>query len=200
MAKQHRDVEFMFELGALRFQQRQWHRFYGINFANITEHHFRVMWLALTIAAREGVTNTDKIMKMALVHDIAESRAGDVDYISRQYTDRNEEQGIKDMLADTALEKEFLDVWREYEDRKSIESKIVKDADNLDVDLELREQAINGVTLEKVLSDMRDHVVATKLYTKSAQKMAAQIRKADPHDWHTKAPRNRINGGDWKKK
>ncbi|GAC1387033.1 MAG: hypothetical protein NVS1B7_6190 [Candidatus Saccharimonadales bacterium] len=193
-----RDIELLFELGALRFQTRQWHRFFGINFANITEHHFRVMWLALIIAAREGKGNNEKIMKMALVHDIAESRAGDVDYISRQYTVRDEQQGIKDMLKDTSLESEFLDLWQEYEDRKSIESKIVKDADNLDVDMELREQAINGVVLEKTFSSMRDHVCSTKLYTETAKKLSTAIRKADPHEWHSHAPKNRVNGGDWK--
>jgi len=52
---------------------------------------------------------------MVLVHDISESRTGDVDYLSRQYVVRNEELGIKDMLKDTAAEKEFLELWNEYE-------------------------------------------------------------------------------------
>lgn len=195
-----RDIEFLFEMGALRFQQRQWHRFFGIPFANITEHHFRVMWLALVIAGREGATNTDKIMKMALVHDITESRTGDVDHISRQYVDRHEEQAIHDMLAQTSLEKEFLAIWQEYEDRTSIEAKIVKDADNLDVDMELREQVINGVELGITMAKVRNNVAKTKLYTKSAKTMFKQIQANDPHDWHLTSPRARWNGGDWKKK
>lgn len=194
-----RDLEFLFEMGALRFQQRQWHRFFGIPFANITEHHFRVLWLSLIIASREGASNTDKIMKMALVHDIAESRTGDVDHISRQYVTRHEEQAVQDMLAGTSLEKEFLAILAEYEERISVEAKIVKDADNLEVDMELREQGLNGVQLGEIMSGVRQDVGNTKLFTKTAKAMFKEIRKSEPHDWHLTSPRVRWNGGDWKK-
>jgi putative hydrolase of HD superfamily len=194
----NRDVEFLFEMGSLRHVPRMWQRFLGVDFANVTEHHYHVMWIALTIAAREGVTNTDKILKMALVHDIAESRTGDVDYISRQYMDRHEDEAMHDILEKTSLEKEFLDLIAEYEKRECIEAKIVKDADNLDVDMELRERAMVGDSLEKRFSPMRKRVAETKLYTKTAKELHAQIIAADPHDWHANAARNRINGGDWK--
>lgn len=135
---------------------------------------------------------------MAIVHDIAESRTGDVDYLARQYVDRHEDIGIHDMLAETSLEAEFTALWQEYENRTSIESKIVKDADNLDVDMELREQAVNGSSLEKAFDKNRLQVRRTKFYTKTAQAMFDEIKVANPHDWHTKSPRNRLNGGDWK--
>lgn len=193
-----RDIEFLFEIGALRFMPRQWQRFLGPRFANITEHHFRVAWIALIIATHEGQTNTDKILKMALVHDIAESRTGDVDYIARQYVQRDEEQGIKDMLAHTLLHDEFVALAAEYESHSSIEAQIVKDADNLDVDLELREQAVSGPILEAVFTEGRDRAMQKKLYTQTAKTMMQEIRKANPHDWHALSPRNRLNGGDWK--
>ena len=194
-----RDVELLFELGALRFIPRQWQRFLGPNFANLTDHHFRVAWIALIIAAREGQGDTGKILKMALVHDIPESRTGDVDYIARQYTERNEAQGLEDMLEGTSIHDEFVAIWNEYEKRECIEAKIVKDADNLDVDFELREQAVGGHTLEQTWVHNRSHVGATKLFTETAKQMFDEIKAANPHDWHNLSPRNRINGGDWKK-
>lgn len=195
-----RDLEFIYEMGALRYIDRTWKRFLNASFANNAEHHFRVAWIALILAKYEGVTNTDKILKMALVHDIAESRTGDVDYMSRQYVQRNDEMGITDILEDTAIQKEMKAIWEEYELRECIEAKIVKDADNLDVDFELREQAERGhgaLGLSK--KAMRDEVHARKLYTKSAKKMAKAIAGSNPHAWHANSPRNRINGGDWKK-
>jgi putative hydrolase of HD superfamily len=193
-----KDINFLFEMGNIRFIDRLWRRFLRAEFANLAEHHFRVFWIALIIAEREGAkVDTGKIAKMAVMHDIAESRTGDADYLSRQYVDRNEELGIKDMLAGTALEKEFLELWEEYETRDSLESKIVKDADNLDVDFELAEQASSGVPLQAKWQDNRRFVAANKLYTETAKQMFAELASADPHDWHFTG-RTRRNSGDWR--
>lgn len=192
-----RDVEFLFEMGSLRFMERMWRRFLHDDFANLAEHHFRVFWIAMIIAAHEKGVDTGKIAKLALLHDIAESRTGDVDYLARQYVKRNEELGIQDMLSETSIEKEFYDLFQEYEERQTLESKIVKDADNLDVDFELAEQAAVGSKLKDLKHEMRQTVAQTKLYTKTAKKIYDELQNANPHDWHYNA-RNRINSGDWK--
>lgn len=198
--KLKKDVEFLYEMGALRLIPRQWSRFHTPLFQNLTEHHYRVLWLALTIAAREGKkVDTEKIMKMALVHDIPESRTGDVDYLARQYVARHEDRALADMLSGTSLSEEFVALWNEYEKRDSLEAKIVKDADNLDVDMELREQGANGSAVEKVFKPNRLRVREAKLYTKSAKEIFDALYESDPHDWHSQSPNNRLNGGDWKK-
>jgi len=180
--------------------QRQWKRFLNADFANLAEHHFRVAWLALLIAKHEKAANTDKVLKMALVHDIAESRTNDVDYLSRQYVVRNEELGIKDMAKDTVFGEELVALWQEYEKRESIEAKIVKDADNLDVDMELLEQGARGMSLsnQKVWKQTRVHVHDHKLSTKTAKRIWKALQTSNPHDWHING-RTRLNAGDWKK-
>lgn len=193
-----RDLEFLYEIGTLRFIQRTWVQFLTPQFANLAEHHFRVMWLALTIATHEGAEDTGRVAKMALVHDVAESRTGDVHYLSRQYVERNEELGIRDMLADTVLEQEFTQLWQEYETRESLEAKVVKDADNLDVDMELAEQAAMGNQVDRSFTEVRSTVAETKLYTQTARDIWDAIQGSDPHDWH-RLGRNRFNRGDWSK-
>lgn len=193
------DINFLFEMGTIRYVDRMWRRFLTRDFANLAEHHFRVFWIAMVIASREGNVDTGKIAKMVLVHDIAESRATDVDYISRQYVERNEKLGIQDMLGGTSIEKEFYALWEEYETRESLESKIVKDADNLDVDMELAEQAAQGHQLKELWTDLRRQNVKSKLFTNTAKKMFEEITSTSPHDWHLKG-RNRHNSGDWKPK
>jgi putative hydrolases of HD superfamily len=193
-----RDLEFIYEVGMLRHIDRMWKRFLNADFANNTEHLFRVTWIALIIAKHEGVTNTEKIVKMAIAHDIAESRTGDVDYMSRQYVKRDEKMALDDMLAGTSIEAEFKELLHEYEVRESIESRIVKDADNLDVDFELAEQATRGHVFPG-WEEMRKEVGVKRLFTKTAKKMVKQLYEVSPHAWHVNSPRNRINGGDWKK-
>lgn len=186
-------------MGNIRFIERMWRRFLHDDFANLAEHHFRVFWIAMVIAANEGDVDTGKIAKLCLLHDIAESRTGDVDYISRQYAERNEELAIHDMLGETSVEKEFLALWEEYEKRETIEAKIAKDADNLDVDFELAEQAAKGSQLQDAFHTTRDFVGSNKLYTETAKEMYRQLKSSSPHDWWSSSPRNRLKGGDWRK-
>ena len=192
-----RDLQLLYELGTLRFVKRAWVQVLSPEMANLTEHHFRVVWLALVIAQHEKVKNLEKVMLMALLHDIPESRTGDVHYISRQYTTRNEKLAITDMLKDTSLKK-FQKVWQEYETRKTIEAKIVKDADNLDVDMELREQEFKGNKLKSLLAKGRRDVISKNFYTKTGKELWKLIQNSNPHDWHLLG-RNRFNAGDWKK-
>jgi putative hydrolase of HD superfamily len=195
----NRDVDFLYELGAIRLIDRQWRRFHSQNFANLADHHFRVAWIALVIAAREGgKIDTGKLVKMALVHDLAESRTGDVDYLSRQYVTRDEAAAVRDMFDETSVGKEFIALLEEYEKRECLEAKIVKDADNLDVDMELCEQAMQGNALRKTWQFNRRLVADTKLYTKTARHMWDEIQSTDPDHWHAGSPKNRVNGGDWK--
>lgn len=198
-----RDLELLYEVGALRYMPRQWQRFHMPGVANNAEHMFRVVWIALTLAKRvtEDV-DTEKIVKMAIAHDIAESRTGDVDYLSRQYVDRHEAKALEDMFEDTSVGDDFVELLQEYETRTSLEAKIVKDADNLDVDMELREQSATGVKLagEDSWTNMRKHVGETKLYTDAAREMHKAIWLSNPHDWHMKSKGNRMNSGDWKEK
>lgn len=193
------DINFLYEMGNIRLIDRMWRRFHFQNSANVAEHHFRVFWIAMVIAAHEVPdADTGKIAKLCLLHDITESRVGEVDYISRQYVDRKEELAINDMLGDTAIKNEYLELWHEYEERKSIESKIVKDADTLDVDFELAEQEAGGSSLKRFKKNTRAQA-HKKLYTETAKVMAEQITEVSPHEWHRSSVRNRVNSGDWKK-
>ncbi len=193
-----RDVELLFEVGSMRYIQRTWRQFLNPDFENLSEHTMRVMWIALMIAQHEGNVDTGKLVKMALVHDLSESRSVDVHYVSRQFAERFEEPAITETLKDTALSQEFLSLWQENEHRQSLEAKIVKDADNLDVDFELREQAARGFQISADLQPMRQHVADTKLYTKTAKKIWKALQTANPNAWHMNSS-NRFNAGDWKK-
>lgn len=191
-----RDIELLYELNCLRFIPRAWVQMFGPSFSNLAEHHLRVIWLALLIAKYEKKGDTGKIAKMALVHDVSESRTGDVNYIGRLYVKRNQDAAINDTFKDTAIGKEMVDLWREYEKHESIEAQIVKDADWLDVDLELKEQITKGEThllnwkIERVKMLQRFH-------TKSAKKLFKSIWQSEPSDWYIHA-KNRFTHGDFK--
>lgn len=179
-----RDIEFLYEIGTLRLMQRTWVQFLQTNVADNADHIFRVMWIALTIARYENVKNEEKIIKMALIHDVAETRTPDTNYVSKIYSSRDEEKAMNHILKDTVFENEFEELFKEYENRKTIESQIVKDADNLDVDFELSEIYTRGHTIKKI---WKRTVVRNKLFTKTAKKIWDEIQTANPNKWHYNA-------------
>ncbi len=61
------DVDFLFEMGSIRFISRMWQRFLNDDFANLAEHHFRMFWIAMVIAAHEKSVDTGKLAKLVLV-------------------------------------------------------------------------------------------------------------------------------------
>jgi putative hydrolase of HD superfamily len=178
-----RDIELMYEIGSLRNVQRGWLQHLGTNCASDLEHTMRVMFLALALARREGAGNEELIMKMALVHDIAETRTADHSIVQKVYVEADEESAIHDMLVDTSLSN-LENVVKLYCARETIEAKLVKDADNLDVDLELKELQEQGHQLPKKWAVFRKLVRDEKLYTKSAKAFWDEIQASDPSSWH----------------
>jgi putative hydrolases of HD superfamily len=188
------DLNLLYEVGTMRHIERSWSQFGGIRFANIAEHSYRVLWLAMLLAKHEG-GDISKILQMALIHDFSECRTGDVNYLSRSYTSRNEDLAINDAFKGTSLEVDGAELWQELEGKLTLEAKIVKDADILDCDLELQEQAALGVRMKEVLSDVR-LAAANKLSTNTGRILFDLIINSDPNEWHLNA-RNRFTSGDW---
>jgi putative hydrolase of HD superfamily len=179
-----RDLDFLYEVGSLRNVQRGWRQHVGMDVANDLEHSVRVAWIAMILARMEGVSSDEKILKMALMHDIAETRISDLSYVQKAYATADEKAAAADMFRGTSLEELNDTVLHEYEQRKSIESQIVKDADNLDLDIEMRELEERGSQLPKKWYQMRKDLRDKKLYTESAKKLWDMIQDVDIDEWH----------------
>jgi len=176
----------MFEISSLRNVERGWRQHLGVDCANDLEHTIRVAWMALMIARSEGVTNEEKILKMALVHDMAETRTSDHSYVQKVYVQADEEKAADHLFEGTTIAN-MREVLAEYDARQSMEAKIVKDADNLDIDLELKELAETGHKLPEKWKTFRRKIRDEKLYTNTAQEMWDEFQTADVHSWHFKA-------------
>ena len=197
MTNTKRDVDFLFEIGNLRHVTRVWNQLGGLSVANDTEHIFRVAMIAWLIAEREGV-DTNRVVKMAIIHDSQEIRTGDINYLHRLYVTRDEETAMLDQTEGIAVQDEMRELWREYEERKTLEAKIVKDADMLDQDLEIMEMISHGENSSRFFYDERGKTIRDKLFTKTAKEFFDTIRSADPDTWHKR--KNRFTHGDWKLK
>jgi len=78
----------------------------------------------------------DKAIKMALFHDMAETIVGDVGTFVKGMAKGAfapiEEEGLKWLVGGLPTEKEIVSLVSEYSQRKTLEARLVKVADNLD--------------------------------------------------------------------
>ena len=181
-----RDIQFLFELGSLRNIPRAWIQHLGVPCASNLEHTMRVIFLALLIARKEGKGDENTIIKMALAHDLPETRTADLAYVHKVYSQTDDMRAARDLFAGTSF-RDFENIHSRYEKRDCVEAKIVKDADNLDIDLELKELEEQGHKLPAKWKAMRKFVRDKKLYTKTAKSLWDKLQKANVAQWHMEA-------------
>lgn len=86
--------------------------------------------------------NTEKILKMILLHDLAESLVGDItpDKLSRESKTGIENKAMRKILGclPCPLSEEYLLLWNEFQQNSSDESRIVHQIDKLEMALQAR--------------------------------------------------------------
>ena len=93
-------------------------------------------FLATEIKKNGQKVDVDKAIKMALFHDMAETIVGDVGTFVKGMASGAfagiEEEGLKWLVKDLPTTKEITSLVSEYTQRKTLEARLVKLADNLD--------------------------------------------------------------------
>ena len=175
-------ASFLYEVGSLRKMPRAHMQTLLTSDLsdNIASHSYRVTMIGMQLAELEKA-DVNKVVKMCLLHDIAESRSGDQNWIHKKYVKVFEDEIAKDQMQSLPDEKGLLRIISEYNKRESLEAKIAKDADLIDQVLLLKEHEWGGN--KEASSWLFDKKTGKKLFTKSARKLVKEIIKQDPSDW-----------------
>src|SRR3989344_3592985 len=173
-------ASFFFEVGTLRKTARS-HR-QGLLTDdlsdNISSHSYRATVIGYFLA-RLAKADVAKVVQMCLFHDVSESRSGDQNWIHKRYVKVFEDEIIHDQFGDLPFGKDILALGREYQERKSLEAKLAKDADLLDQILLLKEYAhIGNHEAEEWL---KNNAQEKMLQTSFAKKLAKKISLQSPN-------------------
>jgi putative hydrolase of HD superfamily len=134
---------------------------------SVASHSFGVAVIAMLLADRacaRGVeVNVERLLRMALLHDLTESHTGDLPSTIKQYFEKAaikaaDERIAREMFAELGdLSGSYLELWFDYEHRASIESRLVKAADKLDLLLQSREYEKGGARSLQEFWDTADN-------------------------------------------
>ena len=172
-------VNFLFEVGMLKKTPRSGYQFLGSGHESVAEHSFRTAIIGYILSLEEPGANPHKTTLMCLFHDLHESRTGDQNYVNKKYVQVDEDRAVADSLKDLPFAQEITSLTHEFNTCASIEAKISKDADQIDLILELKTQKDLG---NKYAEEWLYYAIK-RLVTNSAKKMAQEILETDSTDW-----------------
>ncbi len=180
--KKNNFANFLFEAATLkRLQRTGWQILGGWNRESIAEHSFMVAVIGFVLA-QELKANVGKVLMMSLFHDFAEARTGDIYKLADLYVQADEKKAINDAFWGLPDGNKLADITREYEKEKTLEAKIVHDADTLALMLELKQLMENGnINAKEWFEGNFD-----ALRLNESKKLAQQLKSTNSQDWWKK--------------
>ena len=143
-------LNFIEEIGILKSLPRTGWLVHGIkNGESIADHCYRMTLLSMVLAdalVAQGIQlDTEKVMRLSLLHEIAEARIGDIPftvltYIPEEIKELGERKAVTSMLEKFGSMGEwYQELWEEFEQNETIEAKLVRAADKLELMIQVLE-------------------------------------------------------------
>jgi len=185
--KQERIANFLYEIGTMRKLMRV-HRQVLLTddmSDSIASHSYRVAMISWFLA-KEEKADLYKTVMMSLLHDMGEARTNDHNWVHKRYIKIFEDEVIEQQLG-TLPYKDLKDLITEYQERKTKEAILAKEADLLDQVLLLKEYDWTGnkeahVWLHGKGKD-KGNAQLKKLKTNIGKRLGEAIYRVSPSDW-----------------
>ena len=121
---------------------------------SVADHSYSMAIMGMIISDLENY-DSEKILKMILLHDLAESKIGDytpgeIDADKKERIENNAFFEITAKLPIT-LKSQYDEIWTEYQNHATPESKIVHQIDKLEMALQAKTYQKQGAPKEKIL-------------------------------------------------
>lgn len=108
---------------------------------SVADHTFLMAVIGMILSDLEKY-NTEKILKIILLHDLAESLTGDItpNQISKKEKTTLENDAMKKILKNLpqSLQKQYKELWNEYQKNKSSEANLVHQIDKFEMALQAK--------------------------------------------------------------
>jgi len=172
-------ANFLFEGKVLKELPRAGYHFLGSGAENVAEHSFMTAFIAFTISRIEPGIDREKIISMALLHDLGEARTGDLNYVQQKYVKVDEKKVLSDLTSSLTFGEDIAKLISEFNECKTREAKLANDADQLSFILELKKLQDTGAKSPEKWID----IVIKRLRTDTGRKIAASIISTNWDNW-----------------
>ncbi len=122
---------------------------------SVADHSYSMAIMGMVISDLQNY-DSEKIIKMILLHDLAESRIGDhtPEELSKEEKKKLENNAFNEIIKNlpNLIKLQYLQIWKEYQENNSPESKIVHQIDKLEMVLQAKIYEKDGHSHNKLES------------------------------------------------
>lgn len=174
-----RIADFLFEGHMLKHLQRTGYAYLGVGRESVAEHTFMTAFIAWVLSRCVPEADTERLLAMCLVHDLPESRIGDLNNVQKRYVTADESAAAADAAEGLPFGGDLKALIDEFNEGKTLVSRLARDADRLSLIIDLKALSDRGYrTPEK----WQPHVL-DRLLTQQAKDLADAIIRRDFDGW-----------------
>ena len=122
---------------------------------SVADHSYSMAIMGMVISDLQNY-DSEKIIKMILLHDLAESKIGDhtPEQLSKEEKKKLENNAFNEIIKNLPdlIKLQYLQIWQEYQESNSSESKIVHQIDKLEMALQAKIYEKDGHSKDKLES------------------------------------------------
>jgi len=133
-------LEVILECNELKAIPRMGWRVRGVrNGESVAEHSYAVALIAMLLADRLDISvDTGKLLKMALLHDLPEHMLGDIHAPASRILGEDVKEAAELRIIERLFDglkngREYVDLWKEFAERSSIEGRLVRAVDKIEM-------------------------------------------------------------------
>jgi len=120
---------------------------------SVADHSYSTAVLSMILSDMKGL-DSERIIRMALLHDLAESIIGDItpDHITKNEKITKENNAIKQILKNLPgdITESYFEIWNDYQKKMSKEAILLHDIDKLEMAFQAIFYQKNGISKEKL--------------------------------------------------
>ena len=134
---------FFYQIAGLKKLPRSgWKIKIGLNYSeSVAEHSYMMSVMAMVLSDMKSL-NSEKVIKMSILHDWAESKIGDFmpDEIGYDKKSELENYAMSEILESLPqkIQSNYHDMWDEFSDRETPEARLVHELDKLEMALQAK--------------------------------------------------------------
>ena len=117
---------------------------------SVADHSYSMAIMAMIISDLENY-DSEKILKMTLLHDLAESKIGDItpEQMTLENKMKIENEAFDEIINQLpeTIKSQYLEIWKEYQNNNSKESLFVHQIDRLEMALQAKIYQKSGKTM-----------------------------------------------------